>query len=251
MKFLKVFTVLLFISQSLLSSDDIDTRVWSVIKISYKFSSTGKIHYLPQTKGTAFFIANFYCLTADHLFYDSIPYTGFSEIMYALVNPNGIILGPIDIMFRHKEIDLAVCIVNTQGKDIFIWQCTDKYKKDDDVYNLGFTRTLIDPNWYFKFNSIEPPMELDTAYIHNTEYSGQVVGDDSASFDMKGLTYKNKKFILLNYETPSGCSGGPVILKKTNEVIGIVSFGMGDGHDIAYAISMKEVMPFIKDFISR
>lgn len=224
-------------------SQNKDSRVWQVIKISYNVNPP---QYTSDGLGTAFFIGENICITAFHVMRDTTPREGYSFYEFCLANTNGDVLGPLVYKIGSIPDDIAVCKVNTKNHDVYVWKYTDKFSAGDKVYSVGFPPSEFDKFIIFDYKALGNPVEADTINIYSTEFNGNIIQEDSLDITIQGQFFENKKVIVLDYASVGGCSGSPLILSSTNEVVGVISFGSDPKYSITMASRLKDIIPGIE-----
>ena len=128
-----------------------------------------------------------------------------------------------DVVFRDREIDLAVIRVANPPKLTPLPLCYATYPKPaDDVTVLG------------------NPLGLA-----NTVTKGIVSALRRSEGDLKSVTPEGTTLIQTDAAINPGNSGGPM-LNKTGEVIGIVSFKKSSGEGTGFAISIVDALQTLK-----
>ena len=128
-----------------------------------------------------------------------------------------------DVVFRDREIDLAVIRVANPPKLSPLPLCYATYPKPaDDVTVLG------------------NPLGLA-----NTVTKGIVSALRRSEGDLKSVTPEGTTLIQTDAAINPGNSGGPM-LNKTGEVIGIVSFKKSSGEGTGFAISIVDALQTLK-----
>lgn len=128
-----------------------------------------------------------------------------------------------DVIFRDREIDLAVIRVANPPKLTPLPLCYATYPKPaDDVTVLG------------------NPLGLA-----NTVTKGIVSALRRSEGDLKSVTPEGTTLIQTDAAINPGNSGGPM-LNKTGEVIGIVSFKKSSGEGTGFAISIVDALQTLK-----
>jgi len=128
-----------------------------------------------------------------------------------------------DVIFRDREIDLAVIKVANPPKVTPLPLCYATYPKPaDDVTVLG------------------NPLGLA-----NTVTKGIVSALRRSEGELKSVTPEGTTLIQTDAAINPGNSGGPM-LNKTGEVIGIVSFKKSSGEGTGFAISIVDALQTLK-----
>ncbi|MBE2187892.1 MAG: trypsin-like peptidase domain-containing protein [Candidatus Kapabacteria bacterium] len=199
--------------------------------------------------GTAFFITHNYCLTAYHVLKNNSTLPDYPIVEFVLVNTNGDALGPLIYKSGSIPHDIALCQVNTAGHEIYVWKYTDSFDNGDEVYNIGFPICDLDSSRQVHFNALGDPVEAGFINVYSNQLNGRIILEDSLNISVEGDYFENKKILVLDYSVPKGYSGGPVILKNSNEVVGLFSMGADTTVDLSLASRMKDIIPFIQSTV--
>lgn len=223
-----------------------EDKIFAIIRILYGPISKDKIVHLC---GTCFFIERQKFITANHCFNnDSFsPMSNYSRSFLMLANSQGkIIYNPI-IDKLYPDYDLAIGKIDNELQNfVSTAYNSKKLSKGEEIYNLGYPYARAVKNIDFKIknnNLLVKKIELNIE-----TQRGFVDSWIKMSCNTIDIKFQDKEVAILNYSSEQGFSGGPLILKNHNQIVGFMSLILPQKNDPlrrACAMPIFEVNKFI------
>lgn len=217
----------------------------------YGYMSEGKykVHY--GIGGSFFFIKPDTALTANHVLNkDFFSTTGdfLNKQSFFIGENNFIVEVYADLLFEHKNIDLTVIKFPNDVSSTFFDVSQDEPTVNQEFYSIGFIAGE-QPEIHTKNNSYKVILEKvllnDLTKIKQVGYVKKLLCKTLKSAD---LNINNVNTIETSFGGYLGMSGGPLIDKSTQKIIGILSHGDPDDNDIKdvlYATDCTEIIKVI------
>jgi len=218
--------------------------VWAILKISYN-PLTNKAE--GGICGSAFFITRRNFISAHHCFNEMTfrPNEGFPKVKVFLANDRGKIIQGIQIKRLVPEYDLAVGEVDRYYGSIEICKIGHRFNTGDLVQNIGYPkRGLIK----CELRMIGSDLVVRKISLKKEIQDGKIEAVMKVDINARDVQIKHKELIMLSYSSEVGFSGGPLLLKNSREVIGMMSLVIPE--DInpkrpAMAIKLNDVLQFL------
>lgn len=233
-----------------------DDKIFSIIKISY--DSIG--NFVGDSCGTCFFVSKNNFITCNHCFNNEvfIPNPNFPFCKVLLVNTEGKHIDSLSFKGIYEDLDL---VIGETSDNIDHFSIKDfelgNLSLGDCIFNIGFPEketiknNII--NGYYEGNDLN----IKKIEIESKKQNGIIDEIKKETYNDTNDQIKiiDKKFIIPNYSSRTGFSGGPLISKKTNKIIGIMSLSPNnpsrDSNNRVRAISFEEILKSdIKNIIS-
>jgi len=220
--------------------------IWAIFKISYD-----PINNRPAEGGicgTAFFVKDRIFVSANHCFNKKSfePNAGYPKVKTFLVNENGCIIDNLKIRKLIPEYDLAIGEIDHPCKDIAPYIVEHEFNVGDIVYNIGFPTSKSLINHEFKIK--DDQLIVENIHLRSFEQEGNVTNILPRTIRGNDVNLENKIVIELDHTSEEGFSGGPLLQKTSNKVIGMMSFLVPktqDPHAPVAAIRMCDIMQFL------
>lgn len=230
------------------TQDQIENAVFAIVKLSYNIP--GQTPVQGGICGTAFLINDHTLLTAHHVLNTNVtPSEGFKYCQFWLLSRGNKTIIPIEPKNCCKDcpeiettfIKLKIPLINIKPIKVE----NSFFKINDPIYCIGHSfksmpitdrdvkwdnNILIIKNYSLKNCKSDKNGYIKTIEIRNANYN-----------DVK---LKNKKVIQPSFKAILGMSGGPLLHKNSNKLIGLMSYGFppdSDIKDIVYAITVNEI----------
>lgn len=206
--------------------------------------------------GTSFFIDEKNVLTANHHFNrdEFKPNDSFSYCKFWLLLDNGqALIIEKDYLKSYPDIDTTkICFPEIVCKNSLDYK-TATAKKEDKFVLKGFLASVpgnpnpqISLDWNEQGELVISNFNLDS--VSSTQ-EGIIEEVKNISLDKPDVKINDKKYLTLSCGGSKGLSGAPLIKFDTNEIMGLMSYGLPE--DVTYkeklfAISIDEVKKEIK-----
>ena len=226
----------------------------AIFKASYNFPKDTNV--IGGICGTAFFINEKTALTANHLLnLDKFkPNDGFSNCKFWLLLENGqTLLLEKDYLNSYPDIDTTkICFPVIVFKDSFNYK-TAISKKGNKFILKGFLSSVsenpspqVTLNWSAQEELVINNFDLISVV---SVQEGVVEEIKNISLKSNDVVVNDKKYLTLSCGGNTGLSGAPLVKSDTDEVIGLMSFGLPENvtrKTNLFAISIDEVEKEIK-----
>jgi len=217
----------------------------------YGFMNDGKYNVHYDIGGSFFFIKPDTALTANHVLNkEFFSNTGdFLNKQSFLVGENNFIAEVnSDLLFEHKNIDLTVIKFPNDVSSTFFDVSQDEPTENQEFYSLGFIAgeqpEIHVKNIRYKV-ILEKVVLNDITKIKQDGYVKKLLSKTLKSAD---LNLNNVNTIETSFGGYVGMSGGPLIDKATQKIIGILSHGDPDDtdkKDVLYATDCTEIIKVV------
>jgi len=225
----------------------------AIFKVSYNF--VGDANCVGGICGSGFFVDDKTLLTAHHSFNRKVfqPNFGYRHCQFWLISRNGFIPIKENIIFDYPEFETTVVkLRNKQTITEILRLSNNDPKEGEECLSVGY------------FASIEntQPLNVSLKWDHNkleivkVDLSNQFISREGTirsifieSKNYQDVKLKGKEIIEPSYGGVKGMSGGPLIRKKTGEVIGMMSYGFPKDvleKEQVFAISVMELKKLLK-----
>lgn len=220
-----------------------------ILKLSY--NQVGLNDVVGGVCGSCFFIDKKRILTANHvlnkkIFVPNIEYQHCQ--VWLIIEPNIIIEIDEKNILEYPEIDTTLVELENERNIDFknISKCN--FKENEFCFNEGFISGSMP--------DIQAAWGLEKLIISSCTYNKiNIIGDGyikslrKLSINALDMKLDNVDTIETSYGGIEGMSGGPLILKKSNEIIGLMSFGLPQNKkekEVLFAININEIISRIE-----
>lgn len=218
---------------------------FAILKLSY--NHPGESSLTGGICGTGFFIDHSTAISAHHVLnIDTFtPNAGFRYCQVWILSRNGLI-APINqhLLKRHPEIDTTVVKFDKPQSRIKVYALADhRPGVGTEVYSIGHIGNMmpqVEAHWPEKSLKITEA-KLDSVACDKTGYIKNIL---TLNVNAQDVQLQNTTGYELSFGSQVGMSGGPLINKETNEVIGLLSLGLPMDASIktqTFAVSIGEV----------
>lgn len=229
----------------MLSFSQVEKAVFVIVKLSY--NNSGEASIVGGICGSAFLIDDSTVITAHHVLNSQVePNSGYRHCQFWLLNRDNNLVIPIESkdFEDHKEIEATIIHLQTALPDYPHLEIEkNDIKLQDDVYSIGHVGDIMpvkDAEWKDNILVIKS-FSLDSCHADNY---GQILEIKKATITANDINIKDLEVIRLSFGAILGMSGGPLLNKKTNKLIGLMSFGFpadSAKKEIVFAISVNEL----------
>jgi hypothetical protein len=250
-----IFILLIFASLALANPED---AVFVIVKLSY--NTPGDKTVVGGVCGTAFLIDSNTVLTAHHVInaQTMVPNSGYKHCQFWLLKrgKNKIIIPFENVSFEYfPNIETSKILLNSKidTKDqIKIKPVIIKIGKE--VYSIGHvggSMPQMDAEW------IDYVLVIHDYWLRDgnkSDRAGKIVRIFSKTENAPDVKIDNICLIEPSFKAIHGMSGGPLLTKKGNNLIGLMSFGFpadSINKDTVFAISINEIVKSICPYIKR
>ena len=217
----------------------------AILKLSY--SCVGETPVTGGICGSAFFVSRFVALTANHVLSRSNykPNEGYRYYRYWLVSRTGLLV-PLEseLLADHPQIDAAVIRFSKPQAAIPILNLSDTPPwVGCAVYSMGHVcgeMPATRAHWQKDGLVIQA---CDLGHVA-ADLGGHIRRIVRAQVNANDITMTGVTLLELSFGGVVGMSGGPLLRKATNEVIGLMSIGLppnSHDKDVLYAVSVEEI----------
>lgn len=228
---------------------------FAILKVSY--NRIGETPVTGGICGTAFFIDEYTALTANHVLnrLNYKPNDGYKRCQYWLISQTNVII-PIERenLRDHPEIDTTFIAFDEPQSSATVLKLADIPPTiGEAVLSNGYVGN--------RMPDVKASWAPDRLIIENCDLRSVIADREGFVKSIKTLTVNAKDIKLSNVTVAEtsfsgivGMSGGPLIRKSSNEVIGLMSIGLppeetryrSTGHDASekrtlFAISVEEI----------
>jgi hypothetical protein len=230
-------------------ASEIEDAVFAIFKLSY--NNPGESNVVGGLCGTAFLISNKTFLTANHILNNNtmIPNSGYKYCQFWLLKRG---TSKLIIPFKDVSIDFYPDIESTliklkkdiSGIDKIEIENID-FNIGDEIYNIGFVGGSM-PD--IKIEWIKNELIIKDYFIkdgNKADGIGNILKSMIGSVKTNDINLDNIVFIQPSFSAIQGMSGGPLLKKKDNKLIGLMSFGLPADSvkkDTVYAVSINEII---------
>jgi hypothetical protein len=220
-----------------------------ILKLSY--NQVGLNDVVGGVCGSCFFIDKKRILTANHVLNKKIfaPNKGYQYCqVWLIIGPTIIIEIEEKDILEYPEIDTTLIELENERNIKFKNISKYKFEEDELCLNEGFiagSMPKIDADWV-----------LEKLIVSNCTYDkiniigvGHIKSLRKLSINAADMKLDNVDTIETSYGGIEGMSGGPLILKKSNEIIGLMSFGLPQNikeKEVLFAININEIISRIE-----
>lgn len=230
-------------------SAETEDAVFAILKLSY--NTPGETPVSGGICGTAFLINNKTILTVNHGWNEfTEPNKGFKYVQLWLLKrgKEKIIIPFENATFKHfPDIDTTIITIKqplatTEKIDIQ----NNSPSIGDAVYGLGHVGSSmpkINSSWQNNALKIH-----DYSFLNNnkSDKTGLIIAIEQKTTPPKSdVKIRNILTIEPSFVAVKGMSGGPLISKKNNKLVGLMSFGLPEGTDnklSTFAIAISEII---------
>lgn len=220
-----------------------------ILKLSY--NQVGLNDVVGGVCGSCFFIDKKRILTANHVlnqktFLPNIDYQHCQ--VWLIIEPNIIIEIEEKDILEYPEIDTTLVELENERNIEFKNISKYKFKENELCLNEGFIAGSMP--------KIEADWDLKKLIVSNCTYdkinligNGYIKSLRKLSVNAADMKLDNVDTIETSYGGIEGMSGGPLFLKKSNEIIGLMSFGLPENKkekEVLFAININEIIPRIE-----
>lgn len=223
-----------------------ERMIWAIFKISYDPISNKAEGGI---SGTAFFVTKQDFISANHCFNDStfMPNKGYSKVKVILVNQEGQVIEDIRIKKIIPEYDLSIGELMHGDKNAMEYSVGHDFSVGDSVYNIGFSadESLVD----YRIKIENDKLIVENITVKVVEQHGKAEGVIIVTVNANDVKLQDREMIKLSYSSRVGFSGGPLVLKSTGKIIGMMSLVVPEETDHkrpAMAIRMSDISQFWK-----
>lgn len=203
--------------------------------------------------GSCFFVDRERILTAYHVLNkkEFVPNIGYLYCQFwVLIEPNIIIEIDKNQLFEYPEIDTVLVKMENENKINIKYRniSTENIEANELCFNEGFISgdmPNINANWTGN------KLNISNFNYNNKDIlgHGHIKSLAPLSINAPDVKLNNIKTFETSYGGRVGMSGGPLILKKSNEIIGLMSFGYPHTSmekEFLYAIHIDEIISRIE-----
>lgn len=243
MKFFTFFLILI-INSNLFAQ--VENAVFAVVKLSYNIP--GETPVTGGICGSAFLINDSTALTAHHVLNNSIaPNPGFKFCQFWLIKRNTKLIIPIsnenficlpDIETTIIKLENSIRLAN------FIRIEKESTKINSPVFNIGHiggSMPIKNANWQ---NNILNIINYSLLNL-KSDSIGVIKSIKKCTINTNDVNLNNITVVQPSFKAIEGMSGGPLLNKSTNKLIGLMSFGLpadSTTKNIVFAISVNEII---------
>lgn len=227
--------------------------VVAIFKASYNF--VGDANCVGGICESGFFVDDKILLTAHHSFNRKVfqPNLGYKYCQFWLIAQNGFIPITKDVIFDYPEFETTIVELSHKQTISKVLQLSSNGpKKGEECQGVGYFASIgnaqpLDVSLKWKRDKLE---------IIKADLSGQLISKEGIvdSVSAQNMNYsdvklKNIEVVKLSYGGALGMSGGPLIRKRTGEVIGMLSYGFPKDvleKERVFAISVVELKKVLK-----
>ncbi|MCX6754773.1 MAG: serine protease [Candidatus Nomurabacteria bacterium] len=194
-------------------SQNIENAIYAIIEMDGK---QPKEKVLPKLLGTGFFVSQEEFVTAAHVLMPNYTYDIY------LINSTGEILKNPSITYYKPSEDYTICRISRHSSEFLRASRTD-ITNGVKAYAVGFPLQETSINKPL-LKMVSTKFELISARIQISYSRGNIVKVQNIIRTDKDTNMQVKSLhVLLNFPTPKGYSGGPIMLVENDEVVGLVS----------------------------
>ncbi|MFA5805655.1 MAG: serine protease [Melioribacteraceae bacterium] len=226
-------------------SAQVVNSVFAIVKLSY--NENGESSVIGGICGSAFLINDSTVITAHHVLNSKVkPNEGYKYCQFWLLNRNGSLIIPIEQkQFEdYKEMECTIIHLQKPLNGIpFLSIESNDVKIGDEVYSLGHVGDKM-PVTKAEWNNGKLLIQSYSLKNLETDKNGNVKEIKKATIRANDVNIVDVEVIQPTFGAVVGMSGGPLIAKRTNKLIGLMSFGMPADSvkkEIVYAISSNEL----------
>jgi V8-like Glu-specific endopeptidase len=228
-----------------MNQTQIENSVFAIMKISY--NAVGESTIVGGICGTAFLINNSTFITAYHVLNRSAkPNPGYLFCNYWLLSRNNHSVIPIEIANLEEHSDSEFTLIHLRDpihSVVTLNPVQDEVKIDDDIFSIGYSaNTMPVKNILWTNDSLHiQDYSLDNTKADN---QGKVKYINKMTVNAIDVRLNNIEVIQPTFGARIGMSGGPLLKKTTNTLIGLMSFGLPadkEFKEVVYAISVNEL----------
>jgi hypothetical protein len=202
--------------------------------------------------GSFFFVRPNLAVTAQHVLNSNTfnPNPGFNNCqVWLIVEPNIVIELKLVNLIEHREIDTTLIqLSNDYSVSIRKISLTD-IERGHECFNEGFIggkMPFLNSSW--NSNGLQITSCAYNGIITNG--SGHIKSKHSMTVDTADIQMTSVSGYATSYGGCMGMSGGPLISKNTDEIIGLMSIGLPadkEEKDLLFAVSIEEINSRIKN----
>lgn len=226
-------------------SAQVVNSVFAIVKLSY--NENGESSVVGGICGSAFLINDSTVITAHHVLNSKVkPNEGYKYYQIWLLNRNDNLIIPIEQkQFEdYKEIECTVIHLHKPLNGIpFLSIESNDVKNGDEVYSLGHIGDKM-PVTKAEWNSGKLLIQKYSLKNLVADNNGKVQEIKKVTVRANDVNIVDVEVIQPTFGAIEGMSGGPLIRKGTNKLIGLMSFGLPADSvkkEIVYAISSNEL----------
>lgn len=220
-----------------------------ILKLSY--NQAGISDVVGGICGSCFFIDGERVVTANHVINkkEFVPNIGYSNCQFwIIIEPNIIIEINKQNIFDYPEIDTTLINLEKEISIKFRGISKSIIKENELCFNEGFiaeSMPELNVNWQ------NNKLNISTCNYNKTDILGEgyIKSLKQLTVDASDMKLDNVDVYETSYGGIKGMSGGPLILKKSNEIIGLMSIGLPQNKkekEVLFAININEIISRIE-----
>jgi V8-like Glu-specific endopeptidase len=222
-----------------------------ILKLS--FNNIGEETLEGGICGSFFFISPNLVVTAQHVLNTNTfePNIGFNNCqVWLIVQPDIVIELKLNNVIQHPEIDTTIVKLEKDYPIKARKLSLSKIEAEHECYNEGFTggkMPSINANW------TSTGLQITSCLYNGTIANGQgyIKAKEMITVNAKDINMNNIVGLATSYGGVIGMSGGPLVCKLTDEILGLMSIGLPadkESKDSLFAVSIEEINKKIKTF---
>lgn len=229
---------------------EVERSIFALVKLSYNYP--GETPLEGGICGTAFLINDSTLLTAYHVINENVfkPNPGFKYVQYWVISRSGKVIIPVfkEYLKSFPGVEATTISIPQRVKNTLVINyrennCSIK----DKVQNFGhkINMPVTDAHWENNVIVIDD-YDLKTSKSDSTSF---IINIKRINVFANDVNIRNKMVIQPSFRANIGMSRGPLLKKGTNEVIGMMSFGLPPDSivkDTVYAIHLYEIFKKIR-----
>lgn len=226
-------------------SAQIVNSVFAIVKLSY--NANGENSVIGGICGSAFLINDSTVITAHHVLNSKVqPNDGYKYCQFWLLNRNDSLIIPIEQkQFEdHKEIECTMIHLQKPLNGIpFLGIEPNEVKVGDEIYSIGHIGDKM-PITKAEWNNGKLFIQKYSLKNFEADNEGSIKEIKPATIRANDVNIVDVTVIQPSFGAIVGMSGGPLLCKRTNKLIGLMSFGLPADvikKETVYAISSNEL----------
>ena len=242
----KILFILLFLIYSIPSIAQIEGAAFAIVKLSY--NSPGETPVTGGICGSAFLINDTTAITAYHVLNKNIkPNNGFKHCQFWLIKRTNKLIIPLNKEFFKYFPNIETTIIKLNyplTKTNKIKLKKNNFNINDPVYNIGHVggaMPIINAEWV---NNILVIHDYSLSNV-KSDSIGSIKTIKNCTVHTNDVNLNNIIVIQPSFKAIQGMSGGPLINKNSNKLVGLMSFGLPADSvrkDVVFAISVNEII---------
>lgn len=223
-------------------------HVWAIVKVSYD-PTTLKAE--GGSCGTVFFVSETIFVTAHHGNEANSarlrPNVGYPNVRVFLANSQGDTIDDFWIVKRVPEYDLAIGRIGRPHPAVRVCPLQTEIAPGDEVYNIGFPTDQGIPDCSLQIEGHK--LVVQRIRMKPFTQEGTVKAIKKVTVRADDVNLQDKTVAVLDYSSRNGFSGGPLVSRSSEKIVGLISFVVPkefNPRTPVVAIRMSDIEPFLE-----